>query len=79
VDVQVVLAVVLQLSPGLIGLYEVWHCRDEAIPLLPVGLNVFCELHPEVSTELHSTMQKLHFHDACENGLPVLPENLKTR
>jgi hypothetical protein len=38
----------------------------------------FCELHPEASTELHSTMQNSHFHQASENGLTVLPENPKT-
>jgi hypothetical protein len=41
---------VLAFSPGLLRLYGVWHCHDEALPLLPVGLDVFCELHPEAST-----------------------------
>jgi hypothetical protein len=45
---------------------------DEAVPLLSVGLDVVCELHPEASTQLHSTMQNSHFHRACENGLAVL-------
>jgi hypothetical protein len=35
-------------------LYGVWHWHDEAVPLLPVGLDVFCKLHPEASTGLHS-------------------------
>jgi hypothetical protein len=38
----------------LLGLYGVWHCHDEAIPLLPVGLDAFCELYFEASRELHS-------------------------
>jgi hypothetical protein len=59
--------------PGLLWLYGVWHCHDEAVPLLLVGLDAFCELHPEASTELHSTMQNSHFHHASENGLTVLP------
>jgi hypothetical protein len=29
---------------------------------LPLGLEVSCQLHPEASTELHSTMQNPHFH-----------------
>jgi hypothetical protein len=44
-DVQGVPNVVLKFSPGLLGLYELWHCHDKAVPLLPVGLDVFCELH----------------------------------
>jgi hypothetical protein len=44
---------------------------------LPVGLEVFCELHRETSTELHSTIQNSHFHHASENGLTVLPQNPK--
>jgi hypothetical protein len=32
----------------LLGLYGVWHFHDE-VPLLPVGLDVFCELHPSHS------------------------------
>jgi hypothetical protein len=56
VDVQEVPSVVLEFSPGLLGLYVVWHCHDEAIPLLPVGLDIICELYSEASTELHSMM-----------------------
>jgi hypothetical protein len=48
-DVQEVPTVVLELSPGLLGLRGVWHCRDEAVLLLPVGLDAFCELHPKAS------------------------------
>jgi hypothetical protein len=51
---------------------------DEAVTLLPVGLDVLCELHPEASTELHSIMQNSHFHHASENRLTVLSENPKT-
>jgi hypothetical protein len=40
-------------------------------PLLPVGLDVFCKLHPEASTELHSMMQKSDFHPSSSNGLTV--------
>jgi hypothetical protein len=79
VDVQEVLTVVLEFSPGLLRLYGVWHCHDEAVPLLPFGLGVFCELHPKASAELHSTMQNSHFHHASENGLTVLPKNSTTR
>jgi hypothetical protein len=79
-DVQELPTVILKFSPGLLGLYGGWHCRrDEAVPLLPVGLDVFCELVPEASTELHSTMQNPHFRLASENRLTVLPENPKTR
>jgi hypothetical protein len=63
----------------LLGLYGVWHCHDEAVILLPVGLDAFNELHPEASTELHNTMQNSHFHHASEYWLTVLPENPKTR
>jgi hypothetical protein len=77
--VQDVPTIVLEFSLGLLGLYGVWHCHDEAVPLLTVGLDVFCELHSEASTELHSTMQNSHFHHASENWLTVLPENPKTR
>jgi hypothetical protein len=69
---------VLEFSPGLLGLYGVWHCHIEAVPLLPVGLDIFCELHPEASTERHSMMQNLHFHHASQKGLTLLPENPKT-
>jgi hypothetical protein len=47
-------------------------------PLLPVGLDVFCQLNPESSTELHSAMQNSHFHHASENGLTVLPVTPRT-
>jgi hypothetical protein len=60
-------------------MYGVLHCHDKAVTLLPVGLDVFCELHPEASTELHDTMQNSHFYHASENGLIVLPENPKTQ
>jgi hypothetical protein len=49
-DVQEVLTVVLEFSSGLLGLCGVWHCHDEAVTLLPGGLDVFCEKHPEAST-----------------------------
>jgi hypothetical protein len=39
------------------GLDGVGHFHDEAVPLLLVGLDVFCELHTEIATELHSKMQ----------------------
>jgi hypothetical protein len=29
--------VVLELSSGLLGLYGVWHCHDEAVPRLPLA------------------------------------------
>jgi hypothetical protein len=52
------------------GLYGVWHCHDEALILLPVGLEVFCELLHEVSTELYSMMQNSHFrHILVEDEL----------
>jgi hypothetical protein len=51
----------LSLSPGLLGLYRVWYCY-EGVHLLPVGLEVFYEFHPETSRELHSTVQNSHFH-----------------
>jgi hypothetical protein len=38
-----------------------WHCHDEAVHLLPVRLEVFCELHPEAPTELHSTIARFTF------------------
>jgi hypothetical protein len=56
---------VLEFSPGLGGLYGIWHC-------LPVGLEIFCEFHLEASTELHSTMQNTYFHHSSENGLTVM-------
>jgi hypothetical protein len=78
-DVQEVPIVVLEFYPWLFGLYGVWSCNDEAVHVLPVGLEVFCELHPDASTELHSTVQNSHFHHASENWLTELPENRKTR
>jgi hypothetical protein len=51
VDIQEVSTVVLEFSLGLLGLYGVWHCHDEAVPLLPVGLEVFWELHPKASRD----------------------------
>jgi hypothetical protein len=77
-DVEEFPTVVLEFLPGLLLLYGVWHCCDKAVPLLPVSLDVFCELYPEATTELHSTMQNSHFHHTSENGLTVLPENPKT-
>jgi hypothetical protein len=77
-DVQKVPIVVTEVSLGLLGLCEIWLCHDEAVPLLPVGLDVFCELHPEASAELQITTQNSNFHHASENGLTVLPENPKT-
>jgi hypothetical protein len=59
----------------LLGLYDVWHCHDKAVILLPVGMDVFCEVHHNASTELHSTMQNSRFHHDSENALRVLPEN----
>jgi hypothetical protein len=52
-----------------------WNYYDEALPLVPVGPDIFCELHPEASTEPHTMMQNSHFHWASGNGLTVLPEN----
>jgi hypothetical protein len=78
VDVQKVPTVVLEFSPGLLRLYAFWHCHD-VVPLLPVGLEVFCELHLEASTELHGMLQNSYFHHASETGLAALPENPKTR
>jgi hypothetical protein len=76
--VQEVPTVVLEFSSGLLVLYGVWQCHDEAVPVLPVGLDVFYKLNPKASTELHSTMQNSHFHHGSKNGLTVLPENPKT-
>jgi hypothetical protein len=53
-------------------------CHDDAIALLPVGLDVFCEFKPEASTGLHSMMENSYFHHISENGLTVLPENPST-
>jgi hypothetical protein len=52
VDVQEVPTVVLEFSSRLFGLYGVWHFHDKAVLILPVGLDVSCELHPDTSTEL---------------------------
>jgi hypothetical protein len=71
--------VVLEFSPGLLGLYGVWHCHDEAVHLLPAGLDVISEFHPEASIELHSAIHNSHFRHSSENGLILLPENLKTQ
>jgi hypothetical protein len=57
VDGQEVPTVVLEFSPGLLRLYGVWHCHDEAVPLLPTGLDVFWKLLRKASTQLHSMMQ----------------------
>jgi hypothetical protein len=46
---------------GSSGCMWVWHCHDEAAPLLPVGLEVFYKLHVEAPTEFHNTMQNSHF------------------
>jgi hypothetical protein len=78
-DVQEVPTVVLEFSPGLLRFFGIWHCHDEAVPLLPVGMDDFCKLHPEASTELRSMMQNSHLHHASENGLTVHPENSKTQ
>jgi hypothetical protein len=37
-------------------MYGVCYGYDEAVQLLPLGQDVFCELTHEASTELHSTM-----------------------
>jgi hypothetical protein len=76
-DAQEVPSVVLEFSPGLLGPYEAWLCHDEAELHMQVGLDIFCELHPKASTELHTTMQNSHFHHASESGLTVLPHNPK--
>jgi hypothetical protein len=79
VDVQDVPTVILEFPPGLLGLYGVRLCHDEAVPLLLVGLDVFCELHPEASTDTHSMTQNSHFHHTSENELTILSENPKTQ
>jgi hypothetical protein len=78
VHIQEVPTAVLEFSPGLLRLYVIWHCHDEAVLLLPVGLDVFCDFHPEASIKLHSMMQNSHFYHPSENRLTVLPEKLKT-
>jgi hypothetical protein len=65
-DVQEVPTVLPEFSPELLRLYRVWFCNDKAVSLLPVGLDIFYELHPEASIELNSTMQNLHFHHTFE-------------
>jgi hypothetical protein len=40
-DVQEVPTIVLEFSPGFLWLYGIWHYHDEAVPLLPGGLDVF--------------------------------------
>jgi hypothetical protein len=67
-DVQEVPTVVFEFSPELLWLNGVRHFHDEAVPLLPVGLEGFRELHPEASAELHSTMQNSRCPQASENG-----------
>jgi hypothetical protein len=54
---------------GCSGLYGVWHCHDEPVPLSPVGLEVSCELH-----QLRTVRRKIQSHHASENGLTVLPD-----
>jgi hypothetical protein len=66
---------VLEFSAALLGLFGVWHCHEEVIHLLPVGLEVFCEMYPKASTELPNIMQNSYFHYASENWLTVLREN----
>jgi hypothetical protein len=72
-DVQEVPTVVLEFSPELLRLYGVWHCHDETVSLLPVDQEVFCELNPEASTDIHSAMQNSYFLHASEKELTVLP------
>jgi hypothetical protein len=36
-DIQEVPAVLLEFSPALLWLYGVWHCHDEAVPLLQLA------------------------------------------
>jgi hypothetical protein len=68
VDIQEVPTVVLEFCHGYLRLYGVWHYHDEAVPLLPIGLDVFCKLHPEASTELYSMMQNSHFITLLKMG-----------
>jgi hypothetical protein len=65
--------IVLEFYPGLLELYGFWHCYDEEVPLLPAGLDIFWELHPEASTELHSTMQNSCSPQASESGANSTP------
>jgi hypothetical protein len=40
------------MSSGIVMMKQYpWHCHDEAVSLLPIGLDIFCELHPEASTK----------------------------
>jgi hypothetical protein len=78
VAVQELPTVVPEFCPGLVELYGALHYDDE-VPLLPVGLDVFYELHPEASIKFHSTMQNSHFHHALENILTVLRKDSKTQ
>jgi hypothetical protein len=59
-DVQEVPTVVLEFSPGLFWAVWISYFLDKAVPFLPVGLDIFCELHPKASTELYSMMQNSH-------------------
>jgi hypothetical protein len=45
-DVQEVPTVVLEFFPGLLWPRGFGHCHDEAVHLLPVGLEVLCDLYP---------------------------------
>jgi hypothetical protein len=45
----------------------------EQYPSISDDLDVFCQLRPEASTELHITIQNSHLHLASENGLAVQP------
>jgi hypothetical protein len=74
-SVQEVSTAVPEFYLGSLELYVFRHCHHQATTLLPVNLDVFCELNPEASTELHNPMQNSHFHRASENGLAILPEN----
>jgi hypothetical protein len=47
-------------------------------PSCQLAWTLSAELHPEASSELHSSMQNSNFHHASENGLTVLSENPKT-
>jgi hypothetical protein len=51
----------------------------EQCPSISGDLDVFCQLRPEASTELHITIQNSHLHLASENRLRVQPYNPKTR
>jgi hypothetical protein len=53
-NVQEFPTAVLELSPGLLGLYGDWHCHDEAVLSCQLP-GSFLRTHPEASTELNST------------------------